>query len=93
MRAGTGGSTTGAGDFVVIDMTRYAGDAFAERLTCIVPDTGSYQTPFFAWNDWNSYDQITILVGRVIVTDVTLPSGGTVQVAGVRYVVGAGYQL
>lgn len=86
-------STTGAGDFVIIDMTRYAGDTFAERLTCIVPDTGSYQTPLFPWSDWNSYDQITILVGRVIVTDVTLPSGGTVEVAGVRYVVGAGYQL
>ena len=62
------------------------------------PATGSLLaqstgTPVFAWNDWNSYDQITILVGRVTVTDVTLPSGGTVQVAGVRYVVGAGYQL
>jgi hypothetical protein len=87
-------STTGAGDFVVIYLDRYAGGSDpVESLTCVVPDDGSFTTPWDGWSDWNSGEQITILVGRVTVSDVLLPSGATAEVAGVRYSVGAAFQF
>jgi hypothetical protein len=84
------------GDYVVVMLIRY--DYFtqdpAEYVKCMLEDDGYFVVPTWAWDDWQSGSQVTIVLGRVQTSTATLPyNDARVEVAGVRFAVGAVFTL
>jgi hypothetical protein len=87
----TGGSP---GDYVVAQLIRWEGDFDVEYVSCTLRDDGSFNVQSSMFSDWYTGEQLTIIVGRVNVTNATMPtSGGTVEVGAVEYAVGAVWTL
>jgi hypothetical protein len=88
------------GDYAVARLIRY--DEYGvpqDVVRCMLTDDGSFDVPAGVWDDWplpyfDPSQQVTIIVGRVHVSQATLPhNGGRVEVAGVRYAIGAVFTL
>lgn len=89
---------TGSGGHVVLIQIRreyqVAGIDVEDRVTCAVPDTGSFVIPAQTWPDWFSNDLLYIQVGRALVGGQSLVHNQAEnRVAGVYWVFGAGLSL
>ena len=80
-----------SGDYVVAQLFRFNGDEVEETVSCVIQDDGSFRVPQYVWSNWSAGSQITVVVGRAVLTEARLPvNRSNVGVAGVSYVVGAG---
>jgi hypothetical protein len=62
-----------------------------QKVSCAVPDAGSFTVPGSVWRDWNEDDVITVSVGRVFEgSGLVLPhNNATTAVNGIYWVTGA----
>ena len=56
-------------------------------------DDGAVTVPSTIWSDWSTFDQMSILIGRVKEPTTTLPYNNADNgVVGIYWLYGAGYQ-
>jgi hypothetical protein len=83
-------------DYVAIVLekaTREANGSLSidQKVTCAVPDSGSFTVPGTVWRSWQAGDVVTVSVGRVFEGNgLTLPhNNATTAVSGIYWVAGA----
>ncbi len=83
-------------DYVAVVLERASWDAnsgapvIQQKVTCAVPDNGSFTVPGELWSAWVPDEVIFVSVGRVKVSDGVLPhNGSSIAVTGAYWVAGA----
>lgn len=83
-------SMTGSYLVAIVSRTTGGGATIEERATCLLADDGQHAIPATTWSAWVPGEFLIVQLGRVSVTDRTLPHNrSTSQLVGVYWVYGA----
>ena len=81
------------GDFVLVYIGRYEGDALKEEVSCVLRDDGAYLISSSMFAGWSTLSQAYFAIGRAKVSNAMLPHNNSQsEVLGIRWSAGWVFQ-